>query len=309
MLSRSWCRASKASLPLVMPAENGDLCAAVNHVAAGASHRSWTLRVDNQAHHHGVVQLGESPLYLELSWRATKSAPVQRVGLFRLDLHGLLQNGHIRRERGTGSGVRLRIVRDEHGHFCVQVNEDGPRLRMDDDQDEEEPPAVLTPAKPGKPPVLKLTGRQVERIALPHLEVSVLRAGLQLATPTIDSGIDAVVFATEGGFRARPVQLKAFSGRGWSLYQRYEKFDQLLMAYVWSAVSADAQVVVMTYAESFAIAKAMGFTETASWKTGVKTGKPGYAVTTMTVGGKLHQLCIPHLATPERWQALLATKG
>lgn len=77
------------------------------------------------------------------------------------------------------------------------------------------------------------------------------------------------------------------------------------MAYVWSAVSADAQVVVMTYAESFAIAKAMGFTETASWKTGVKTGKPGYAVTTMTVGGKLHQLCAPYLATPERWQSLL----
>lgn len=62
---------------------------------------------------------------------------------------------------------------------------------------------------------------------------------------------------------------------------------------MWSAVSAHAQVLVMTYAESFAVAKAMGFTETASWKTGVKTGKPGYSLTTMTVGGRLHRLCIP----------------
>ncbi len=35
-------------------------------------------------------------------------------------------------------------------------------------------------------PTLKLTGRQVERIALPHLEVSVLRAGFQFVTPLHD---------------------------------------------------------------------------------------------------------------------------
>ena len=113
-----------------MPADDAQLCAVVDHVPAGASQRSWTLRVDNHAHHHGVVRLGESPLYLELSWRATKSAAVKRVGLFRLDLHGLLQSGFIRHERNAVSGVRLRIVRDERGQFYVQVKEDGPRLRM-----------------------------------------------------------------------------------------------------------------------------------------------------------------------------------
>lgn len=282
-----------------------ELCAIVRHAPAGSAPRKWTLRVDNHAHHHGVVRLSESPLYLELSWRATRTAAVKRVGTFCLDLHGLLQNGYIRREVGSGSGVRLRIVRDEQGHFYVQVNEDGPRLQMDDEQEEDEPPAVLTTGDPRTPTTLKLTGRQVERIALPHLEVSVLRAGLQLATPTIDSGIDAIVFSTVGGFRARPIQLKAFSGRGWSLYQRYEKFDQLLIAYVWCAVSADAQVLVMTYADALAIAETMGFTKTASWKTGVKAGKPGYSVTNMSVDGKLFQLCTPHLATPQRWQSLV----
>jgi hypothetical protein len=254
------------------------------------------------------VRLGESPLYLELSWRATTKSPVKRVGLFRLNLHGLLQNGFVRPERGTESGVRRRIVRDEQGHFYVQVNEDGPKLRMDDDPDEaEEPAAAVETAASGTTPVLKLTGRQVERIALLHLEVSVLRAGFQLATPTIDSGIDAVVFSTGHGFTARPIQLKAFSGRGWSLYQRYEKFDQLLMAYVWGAVSAEAEVLVMTYAESLGIAKVMGYTKSASWVDGAGSGKPGYYVTSMTIGSKLHHMMKPYSATPERWGALLAT--
>jgi len=290
-----------------MALESDELCGAADHVPTGASHRSWTLRVDNHAHHHGVVRLGESPLYLDLSWRATKSAPVKRVGLFRLELHGLLQSGFVRPEgHATSSEIRLRVVRDEHGHFFIQAREDGPRLRMDDDQGEDDGPAVVqTPDGSDTPTALKLTGRQVERIALPHLEVSVLRAGFQLATPTIDSGIDAVVFSTGGGFRARPIQLKAFSGRGWSLYQRYEKFDQLLMAYVWCAVSAEAEVLVMTYADALAIAEAMGFTKTQSWKTGVSTGKPGYAVTTMSVGGKLHGMLKPHAATPEQWQKLM----
>ena len=50
-----------------MAVDDVELCVAADHVPAGASHRSWTLRVDNRAHHHSVVQLGESPLYLKLS--------------------------------------------------------------------------------------------------------------------------------------------------------------------------------------------------------------------------------------------------
>ena len=81
------------------------------------------------------------------------------------------------------------------------------------------------------------------------------------------------------------------------------------MVYVWCAVSAEAEVLVMTYAEALGIAETMGFTKTASWKTGVKTGKPGYAVTTMSVGGKLHGMLHPYVATPARWQKLMTASA
>src|SRR5262245_18872501 len=104
-----------------MARENTDLCTVVDIVPVVASHRRWTLRVDNHAHHHCVVRLGESPLYLELSWRATKTAPVKPVGLFRLDLYGLLRNGFVRPEghETPPSLIRLRIVQAEDKHFYI----------------------------------------------------------------------------------------------------------------------------------------------------------------------------------------------
>lgn len=113
-----------------MPGDARELCAAADHVPAGASHRRWTLRVEHHGYYHNVVRVGESPLYLDLSWRMTKTTQVKRVGLFCLDLHGLLRHGFIRRERGTASGVRVRVVRAEDGQFYIQAREDGPRLRM-----------------------------------------------------------------------------------------------------------------------------------------------------------------------------------
>src|SRR5579862_5788286 len=115
-----------------MSSERDDLSTAVDTVPAGASSRTWTLRLDNHAHHHGVVRLGESPLYLELSCRATKTAPVTRVGIFRLELYGLLEKGFIRSEGSptATSDVRLRVVRAENEHFYLQARNSGPRLRL-----------------------------------------------------------------------------------------------------------------------------------------------------------------------------------
>lgn len=110
---------------------NHDLCEPVQVVSAGAKVRKWTLREDNKSHYHGVVRLDDSPLYLELFWRRTDESPMHRVGLFRLNLPGLLQGGYIRYEPADSSGpeVRLRIVRAE-GQFFVQVKQDGPRILM-----------------------------------------------------------------------------------------------------------------------------------------------------------------------------------
>jgi hypothetical protein len=132
-------------VPVVLPAwrvnvprseerlgETRPLCETVAETPRGARVRRWTLREDNQAHFHGVVHLTESPLYLELSWRRNVVGQVKCVGLFRLDLHGLLKRGYIRHDPvdSDGSELRLRTVRAADGLFYIQARHDGPRLRL-----------------------------------------------------------------------------------------------------------------------------------------------------------------------------------
>jgi hypothetical protein len=111
---------------------NRDLCESVQGAPPGANIRRWTLRNDNHSHYHNVVNISESPLYLELSWRQTATDPVRRVGIFRLNLLGLLQSGYIRWEPVNSSGpeARLRIVRAVDGQFYVQVNQKGLRILL-----------------------------------------------------------------------------------------------------------------------------------------------------------------------------------
>jgi len=112
--------------------ENNSLCKAVQDIPPDAARRCWTLRADNHGHHHSRVRLSECPLYLELHWRLTVDDSVRRVGVFRLDLTGLLRDGYIRpeREHSGDDDVRLRIVRADDGNFYVQKNRHGARLLM-----------------------------------------------------------------------------------------------------------------------------------------------------------------------------------
>jgi hypothetical protein len=112
--------------------ENHELSELVQNIPPCAARRSWKLRADNHGHHHGRVGLSESPLYLELHWRATAIDAVRPVGIFRLDLDGLFRDGYIRPETSdsSGSDVRLRIVRADDGSFYVQANQHGPRLLL-----------------------------------------------------------------------------------------------------------------------------------------------------------------------------------
>ncbi len=112
--------------------QNLNLCQRVELIPPGAKTRKWVLNDATNSNHHGVVHLGESPLYLHLSWRRIARDPIQFVGIFRLDLPGLLQHNYVRPEpKGSyGPEIRLRIVRARDGDFYIQVNQDGPRLRI-----------------------------------------------------------------------------------------------------------------------------------------------------------------------------------
>jgi hypothetical protein len=94
--------------------------------------RRWTLREDNHSHHHGVVNLSESPLCLELWCRESAAKEPHLVGIFQLDLEGLLDRGLIRREpSGRPGNVRLRIFKADDEHFYIQTNENSPRISLD----------------------------------------------------------------------------------------------------------------------------------------------------------------------------------
>jgi hypothetical protein len=112
--------------------ENHSLCKLVKDIPHGAAHRCWTLRADNRGHYHNTVSLSERPLYLELRWRARAGDSAQPVGVFRLDLDGLLRAHYIRHDPtgSQGSDVRLRVLRANDGSFYVQTNRKGPRLLL-----------------------------------------------------------------------------------------------------------------------------------------------------------------------------------
>lgn len=72
-----------------------------------------------------MVALAESPLALELSWRASKNAAKKHVCLVRLDLDWPLAEGLVRRE--GDKHVRLRFFHDHDGKLFIQRSLDGPR--------------------------------------------------------------------------------------------------------------------------------------------------------------------------------------
>lgn len=114
-----------------MPNPTG-LCPAVNAAPAGARVRRWTLNESDGAEYKTVVDVSESPLYLKLSWRSDAAGPKTHVGVFRLDLPGLLRSGYIRHEPvgANGSRLRVRIIREADGRFYLQMRAGEPRAAL-----------------------------------------------------------------------------------------------------------------------------------------------------------------------------------
>jgi hypothetical protein len=142
--------------------------------------------------------------------------------------------------------------------------------------------------------------RQVtELLGRNRLVDELLRAGLEVALPERDRGIDLIAYSDldprAPSFVARPIQMKAASGAHFSIYRKYEKFPDLILAFVWNVASAgDARTYALSYDEALAVAEAMGWTSTASW---TRAG----CYSTQRPGWELLQLLKPHRMTPETW--------
>jgi hypothetical protein len=144
----------------------------------------------------------------------------------------------------------------------------------------------------------------VELLGRNRLVSDLLQAGLEVALPLRDRGVDLIAYADLGKdvrrFVARPIQMKASSKKAFGVQRKYAKIRDLLIAYVWFLGDPDkSRIYALTYPQAVAVAEKMGYTQTASWRQG-----GGY--TTTRPSPKLVSLLKPYEMTPRGWWQIVA---
>ena len=128
---------------------------------------------------------------------------------------------------------------------------------------------------------MTLDTQQVEILGRNYLTSLFVAEDIEIAEPLRDKGIDLIAFRDSGNggdFRALPIQIKVFSGKGFCIHKKYEKFSNMLMAYVWNVQNpSERDAVIMTYGEAMEVAGKLGWTEKPSWlaKGFFQTNGPG----------------------------------
>ena len=129
-----------------------------------------------------------------------------------------------------------------------------------------------------------------------------IRAGLEVAFPIRDKGIDLIVYGDRASsaqeFFAIPVQMKSAIKKRFSIDKNCEKIPHLLIAYLWGIEDEKYETFVLTYPEALKIAMDMGFTKTDSW-----TQNGQYA--SATPSKRLERMIRKFQMTPEKWQEKL----
>ena len=146
--------------------------------------------------------------------------------------------------------------------------------------------------------IRKLDSQQVELIGRSLLVGMLLRDGLEVALPERDRGIDVIAYIDRpvggGPFVACPIQMKSYSGAGFSIESKYQPFPNLILAHLWHVTEPTVlECYALTYTESRDVADQMGWTATASWKSG--------AYSTTAPSRRLRSFLEPHRITPGRW--------
>lgn len=139
----------------------------------------------------------------------------------------------------------------------------------------------------------------VELIGRHYLMGELLRAGLEVAVPIRDRGVDLIAYADIDkrlqNFSSCPIQLKASTKRSFSINRKYKRIHNLIIVYVWNLGDGAPRVsYALTYEEAFAVAEKAGWTKTNSWKEGEK-------YVNNNPGAKLLSLLEPYLMSPEKW--------
>jgi hypothetical protein len=128
-------------------------------------------------------------------------------------------------------------------------------------------------------------------------------AGLEVAQPIRDKGVDLIAYNDIGDFVAYPIQLKASSRESFSLHSKYEKIPHLLMAYVWNVQAPDkTEVYAMTFDQAKKILELKKYDQTESWK------NRGYYFV-RDAGTDLKAYLEPYKMSARSWRDKLAKAG
>jgi hypothetical protein len=132
---------------------------------------------------------------------------------------------------------------------------------------------------------------QLIEIANTHRAItSALEAGLDVARPERDDGIDLIIYSRKGGpWKSVPVQIKS----RFNIQKKYENRPGLVMCFV-----CGETIYALTHEQAIEIGMTRGYTDTASWN------KPDGSYSCI-VGGALAQDLEPYKATPQHWASLL----
>jgi hypothetical protein len=122
----------------------------------------------------------------------------------------------------------------------------------------------------GEQPLPPLDSQQIEVLGRNLVKAALIEAGLEVATPERDNGIDLIAYrwGLPGKFDARPIQLKAASDFSFGIDRKYERIPGLIMAYVIGVRSGTHLIYAMTYPEVLALAESLRWTKTPSWTEG-----------------------------------------
>lgn len=147
----------------------------------------------------------------------------------------------------------------------------------------------------------KLDSQIIEIIGRNQLVNELLAAGFEVAQPIRDRGVDLIAYLDIDDeipqFTAIPIQIKASRNSSFMIDQKYEKFPNLVIAFVWNVISENKQKQVtyaLTHKESLAIAEAMGYVKTPSLNKG--------RYTTTQPSQKLLELIEPYRMDSMAWR-------
>lgn len=133
------------------------------------------------------------------------------------------------------------------------------------------------------------------------------RAGLEVALPRRDHGIDIIAYADkEETFRALPIQVKSSANFRWVVNEKYGPFAEMVIAFaMYLADERRAVVYALPHTENLAIAERLGYTSRyATWLNPKRAAQGGY-VWIDRPAPKLVEELERYSAGAERWRSLI----